>query len=182
MRCSIACLAVCAAIRPKFCGVTSISMLSPSWTFGERRRASASEISSCLLTTFSTTNCLARARMAPVLRSISMRRSSRGTDTSLGSLQQSLLDGLEQDFLVDALFALQIFQHHYQFAVHKRFVSCGGTTHPGNKKVGSSTHSFRVAKIYAKLYENAPKSVKPISDRTQGACFVAREVVTMRGE
>src|SRR5208283_2937135 len=78
MRCSIACLAVWAAMRPKFCGVTSISMLSPSWMFGARRRASVNEISSCLLTTFSTTNCLARARMLPVLRSISMRRSLAG--------------------------------------------------------------------------------------------------------
>src|SRR5882724_9254006 len=38
---------------------------------------------------------------------------ARGTDTFLGGLQQSLLDRLEQDFPVDALFALKIFYRYY---------------------------------------------------------------------
>src|ERR1039458_1188313 len=38
---------------------------------------------------------------------------ARGTDTFLGRLEQSLLDGLKQDFPVDAFFALKIFHRYY---------------------------------------------------------------------
>src|SRR5579859_753708 len=46
----------------------------------------------------------------------------RGTDTLLGRLEQRLLDRLEQDFPVDALFALEILHSHNKFAVHKLFL------------------------------------------------------------
>ena len=118
MRCNIACLAVCAAMRPKFCGVTSTSMSSPSWMLGLRRRASASDISSCLLTTCLDDEQLGQGANRAGLAVDFDAQIAGGADALLGRLQQGLLDGLKQGFLVDALFALQILQHRYQFAVH----------------------------------------------------------------
>ena len=71
----MACFAVCAAIRPKFFGVTSTSTMSPTFASGLIRRAAGSEISSCGLVTRSATIKLARARISPVLGLISMRSS-----------------------------------------------------------------------------------------------------------
>ena len=75
MRCIIACLAVCAAMRPKFLGVTSTSTTSPTFASGLIRRAAVSEISSCGFVTLSATIKLARARISPVFGLISMRSS-----------------------------------------------------------------------------------------------------------
>ena len=63
--CISACLAYCAAIRPKPLGVTSTSSSSPICASALIRRASKTEIWSCLEATLSETINLAKARMSP---------------------------------------------------------------------------------------------------------------------
>ena len=72
-------------MRPKFFGVTSSSISSLSWASGLNRLADSRAISSCLLTTFSTTINLANARMSPSFRSISHRSSRAGPTARLAA-------------------------------------------------------------------------------------------------
>src|SRR5579862_2716364 len=75
----------------------------------------------------------------------------RGTDTFLGRLEQRLLDRLEQDFPVDALFALEILHRHNKFAVHK-LLPIWRHTPFGEQKSGFLTHSFHAAKNLLSKY------------------------------
>ncbi len=98
---------------PKFCGVTSISILSPSWAFGKRLRASREGDLIVLVDNVFDHQLLGeranRARLAVDFNA----EIARGTDTFLGRLQQSLLDGLKQDFPVDTFLALKILHCYY---------------------------------------------------------------------
>ena len=78
MRCIIACLAVCAAMRPKSFGVTGTSSSSPSWTSALNFFASSKRNLVVLVGTFSTTVSLAYAFISPDFGSISTRKSFAG--------------------------------------------------------------------------------------------------------
>ena len=111
MCCISACLAYWAAMRPKPAGVTSTSISSPTWASGLIRRASNTEIWSCLEMTFSETISLAKARISPFFGSMAHAQFARRTDRLFGSRQQRLLDSADQDITADALFAFPKFQY-----------------------------------------------------------------------
>src|SRR5438105_4560579 len=73
IRCTITCLAVWAAIRPKSFGVTSTSTVSPTWISGSHPRASASGISAFASLTDSTIVRTLKTCCSPVSRSSSTR-------------------------------------------------------------------------------------------------------------
>ena len=79
-------------MRPKPTGVTSTSTSSPTCASGLMRRASNTEIWSCLEMTFSDTISLAKARMSPFLGSMTHAQFARRPDGLLGGGQQRLLD------------------------------------------------------------------------------------------
>ena len=110
MCCIRACLAYWAAMRPKPTGVTSTSTSSPSWASALIRRASNTEIWSCLEMTFSDTTSLAKARMSPFFWSITTRNSRAGPTAFLAADNKRLLYRGGQDITVDALFAFPEFQ------------------------------------------------------------------------
>src|SRR5206468_11058241 len=89
----------CEAMRPKLAGVTSTSTSSPSCASDLMRRASKTEIWSCLESTFSETTNLASALMSPLLRSMDTRNSRAGptaflaaatSDSSTAAMRTSL--------------------------------------------------------------------------------------------
>ena len=131
MRCIIACLAVWAAMRPKFRGVTSTSTVSPSCAFGLSRRALV-EVDLVL-------------RVGDVLYHDEIGQSSdvaglridvdaqvaRGADALLRGGEKGVRNRLEQDLALDSALPLQVVQHGNKFRVHKR---CS----PQTKKSGTS--------------------------------------------
>src|SRR6266498_3672654 len=78
MCCMSDCLAYWEAMRPKPVGVTSTSNSSPMLASGLMRRASKTEIWSCLERTLSETSSFAKALMSPVLGSMAQRNSRAG--------------------------------------------------------------------------------------------------------
>ena len=67
--CVITCFAACAAIRPKFSGVTSIFTSSSSSTSSSISFASSSDISRLSSSTFSTTSFVLKTPISPVVSS-----------------------------------------------------------------------------------------------------------------